>query len=48
MRYRTMSEDHSEYLEYEREIMEIDEQISHDETDDMPRLEMSEFFREGD
>ena len=41
-----MSEEyHSEYLEYKREI---DEKISHDKTDDMPRLEMSEFFRGGD
>ena len=37
--------DHSEYIEYKREI---DEKISHEETDDMPRLEMSEFFRGGD
>ena len=40
-----MKEDHSEYLEYKREI---DEKISHEETDDMPRLEMSGLFREGD
>ena len=43
-----MSEDHSEYLEYKREIMEIDEKIQHEETDDMPRLEMSELFRGSD
>jgi len=40
-----MSKDHSKYLEYKREI---DENITQEETDDMPCLEMSEFFREGD